>query len=51
MQKERNTAFTDEKLCVLRTMRYYILKTEPKCRSRKLLVSYKTFKDITTSTS
>ena len=31
-------------------MRYYILKTEPKRRSRKLLVSYKTFKEITTST-
>jgi hypothetical protein len=50
MQKVTINAFTDEKLCALHTMRYYILKTELKRRSRKLLVSYKTFKEITTST-
>ena len=50
MQKEKNNAFTDENLWVLRTMIYYILKTEPKRRSRKILVSYKTFKEIITST-
>ena len=50
MQKEKNNAFTDENLWVLRTMRYYILKTEPNRRSRKILVSYKTFKEIITST-
>ena len=50
MQKEKNNAFTDENVWVLRTMRYYILKTEPKRRSRKILVSYKTFKEIITST-
>jgi hypothetical protein len=30
-------------------MRYYILKTEPKRHSRKLLVSYKTFKERTST--
>ena len=50
IHKVRITAFTDEKLCVLLTMRCYILKTEIKRKTRTPLVFVTTFKTILTLT-
>ena len=50
IQKVRINAFTNKELCVLHTMRYYISKTEGKRKTQTLLVSFKTFKAISTST-
>ena len=42
--------YKDEKLCALHTLLYYIKKTDSIRLSRKVLVSYVTFKEVTSST-
>ena len=42
--------FNNHKLCIVRTIRKYIERTKKHRKSRKLIVSYKTFKQISTST-
>ena len=43
-------SFSNKKLCVVNTIRQYIRKTEKIRKSKKLLVSFKTLKNISTST-
>jgi hypothetical protein len=42
--------YKDEKLCAMHTMLFYLSRTESVRLSRKLLISYVTFKSVSTST-
>ena len=50
LQKDRIDIFINKKLCVVHTMNYYIKQTEKFRKSNQLLVSYKTFKEVSSST-
>lgn len=46
----RLSHYKDEKLCVMHTLLYYIKSVQTKRLSRKVLVSYVTYKEVSTST-
>lgn len=50
VQRIKISAFPDKSCCVLHTLRYYLEVTNEKRKTNKLLISFKTFKDISTST-
>ena len=50
LQPVEFVSFSNKKLCVVNTIRQYIKKTENIRKSRKLLISFKTLKNISTST-
>ena len=46
----RLSHYKDEKLCVMHTLLYYITRVQTKRLSRKVLVSYVTYKEVSMST-
>lgn len=50
IQKVKVSSFSDKSCCVLHTLRFYLEKTKETRKTNKLLVSYKTFKEVSTST-
>lgn len=50
MQKVKISSFSDKSCCVLHTLRFYLEKTKETRKTNKILVSYKTFKEVSTST-
>ena len=49
-QKVRLSSFPDKRCCVVHTLNQYLEITKEKRKTNRLLISYKTFKEISTST-
>lgn len=50
IQKVKISSFSYKSYCMLHTLRFYLEKTKETRKTNKLLVSYKTFKEVSTST-
>lgn len=50
MKKVKINSFSDKSCCVLHTLRYYLEKTKDLRKTSKLLVSFKTYDEISTCT-
>lgn len=50
LQKVKIDKFVDSRICVIHTMNFYLTKTSKIRKSDRILISYKTFKEVSTST-
>lgn len=50
IQEVKFSSFSYKSYCMLHTLRFYLEKTKETRKTNKLLVSYKTFKEVSTST-
>lgn len=50
IQKAKFSSFSHKSYCVLHTLRFFLEKTKETRKTNQLLVSYKTFKEVSTST-